>query len=159
MRLAHPDQAAIALHEVLAEVAGETRVHPRPGGARGIDARRVHGPHHAIGYSALEREERRYVGRPGEVDQARGRAVMLHKGEPLEIIVPIRRTLQELMCLAFKDAQDALLLFRPCVLMHAEIMEVAGKAAVERPCLVALATKGPVGVRRLDYELEELVPA
>ena len=78
---------------------------------------------------ALQGEKRGHVRRPGEIQQTRGRAVMLHQGQPLEIVVRVRRLRQELVGLALEDAQDAALLLGPRAPVDVEIAEIARERA------------------------------
>jgi len=84
--------------------------------------------------------------------------MVLHESQPLEVVVVVGRLLQKLVRLALEDAQNAAFLLRPGGRRHAEILEIAGEGAVERPALIALAAKCPVGVRRIDNQLEKRLP-
>ena len=103
-----------------------------PNAAR-ADIGRVQRPHRGVAGGALQREEGRHVGRPGEIQQARGRAVMLHQRQPLKIVIRVGRLRQKLVRLALEDAQNAALLLRPGARVDVEVAEIARERAVQRP--------------------------
>ena len=75
--------------------------------AAAVDPRRIHRPHHAVAQRPLQREERRHIWRPAEIEQARRRAVVLHQRQPVEIVVQRGRLVQELVRFALEDPQNA----------------------------------------------------
>src|ERR1019366_5215784 len=106
-------------------------------------------------FFALERKEGGDVGRPRKIDQPRGRAVVLHERQPLEVVVGLRRLGEKLVRFAFEDAQNAAFLVHPGPWVDAEILQVAGERTVQRPALVAFAAKRPFGIRRLRDRFEK----
>src|ERR1035437_6828640 len=109
-------------------------------------------------FFALERKERRYIGRPGEIDQPRGRAVVLHQRQPLKVVVGFRGLDEKLVRFAFEDAQNAAFLIHPGPWVDAEVLQVARERTIQRPALIAFAAERPVGIRRLHDQLEKRLP-
>src|SRR5262249_51346179 len=155
----HPDKVVLALDVVLREVAGDAWIPAsRFGGTAGIDPRRVHRPHYAVGHRPLQCEERRHIRRPGEIDQPSRRAGVLTERQPLTVVAALRRAIQKLVRLAFEDPEDARLLLRPGPPVQAEVLQVARERTVKRPALVALPTEGPVRIRRMNNKFQKRVP-
>ena len=107
---------------------------------------------------AIEGEEGRYVRRPGEIEQAGGRAMMLHQGHPFEVVVRGGGVGEEMVGFAFEDAQDALFLIGPHSGVDAESLQIAGERAEEGLAFATGAAKGPIGIGRVGDYLEEFTP-
>ena len=72
--------------------------------------------------------------------------MVLHEGEPLEVIVLGWDVVEEEVGFAFEDAQDAFFLEFPGVFVDVEVGEVAAEFAVDAPCGVGLAAERPAAV-------------
>src|SRR5262245_38499307 len=71
------------------------------------ERKRAYGPNRSVRGGALQRKKGGDVRRPGEIEQARWRSVVLHDSEPPKRILIVRNLVQKQMCLAFENSQDA----------------------------------------------------
>src|SRR5215813_6570821 len=63
-----------------------------------------------------------------------------------------------MMPLSFENAQNPLLLRRPDRRIDAEIQQVSGEGAEQRPLLIGMAAKGPIGVSGIGNDVQKLAP-
>src|SRR5205823_12606253 len=96
----------------------------------------------------VQREERRHIWRPGEIQKTRGSAVILHECEPLEIVIALRDNLEEMNRFSFEYPKDSLFLFRPGSWVHAERKEITRQRTDQRRTHSAASAESPVPTRR-----------
>src|SRR2546422_1841080 len=119
---------------------------------------RVAGPDPTFVCRVMQRKKSSNIRRPREIQQTRGRAVILHQREPLKIIIPIRNVLEKMNGLAFEDAQDAFFLVGPCATIDVERNEISRERAEQWGRSIALSAKCPVLVRRVADDSQVIFP-
>ena len=85
-----------------------------------FDFKRIAGPDDGVLSRIVESKEGGHIGRPAEIDQPCRCAMVLHQGQPLEIVIVIGDVIQKVNGFAFEDSQDAFFLFTPGLRIDAD---------------------------------------
>jgi hypothetical protein len=135
-----------AAHHVFLDVSVVVRVHALGQEllCEAPDGGDVERPHRGVSRRVFEGEKRGGVRRPGEIEKARGRTVMLHQGQPAVGVLLIGQMLQEMVRLAAEDPQDPALLVLPDTATDLVVLEIPREGAVQGPSCVGVATERPV---------------
>ena len=154
IRLAHPYERSRCGKKVLPETTRFFEIQP----VFFLDLNGIARPNYTLFGRVMQREERRNIGRPCEVQEPCRCAMILHEGEPLEIVVAFRYMIEKMDGFAFEDSEDALLLARPGSRVDAKRHQISRKSAEQWCRRVALAAKRPVLIRRIADDGEILFP-
>src|SRR6516165_6621243 len=108
MRVSEPDKRTRSSQKMFPEVTRVIKLDLFPL----FDFYGITCPDHAFLCRVVQSEECRDIGRPREIKKSSRRAMILHQGQPLEIVIAVRNVIQEVGGFAFKNPQNPLFLQR-----------------------------------------------
>ncbi len=148
-RFAEPEHRQPVCREVALEVAWLARV-DLCAGERGLEIRRpapqrggIEREHGDVVDGALQREEGRHERRLGEIEQPRGRPMVLHQRQAAQVVVQRRAVLQVDVRLAAEHPHRPRLAQRPQARVGAELEEPPRERRHQRPLRGDVAAEGP----------------
>ena len=84
--------------------------------------------------------------------------MILHKGQPLEVVLDVRGVRKEMDRFAFENSQNTFFLIRPRAWRDPVRDQVARKRAVKGEGSVPLPTECPIPIGRVGYQIQILFP-